>query len=383
MSWLGKLLGASPETNQQISEATEKLQTVTEFLDKAVDKLENNETLLQAIETSVPWIEDVAEAVGDAIPPVKLLLKLIGLITKETDPRILGLVVFSLAYQAAVADAVEALDKNQVGRIRNFSSLKAKKLKQTLRAKQAAQPEKFENFRLSSALTHPLTLDADNTLEEMMGVLGYPPEVRRLLLEGIHARLTQKFQAIITNGKVKDKFDPLFRLLLIENNDANAFAVVERHMEYQLWRFSKAPVLGKGGPLSLQCTLKDIYVPLDCGILSWEEIRGTGGSSETGSRKNPFDEESGGRVPLLSAVLQLLGDPKFDDAVVIQGIAGAGKSAFTLSLCAELRNLGLRPVRIRMRDLTLDPRMALIDDIINAVIQNSGDTHRSRLWASG
>jgi hypothetical protein len=55
------------------------------------------------------------------------------------------------------------------------------------------------------------------------------------------------------------------------------------------------------------------------------------------------------------------------------GVAGSGKSAFTLKLCAALRDEGLRPIRIRMRDLSLDPRMPLLEDVAQALVQNSGD----------
>jgi hypothetical protein len=54
-------------------------------------------------------------------------------------------------------------------------------------------------------------------------------------------------------------------------------------------------------------------------------------------------------------------------------VAGSGKSASTLKLCAALRDEGLRPVRIRMRDLSLDPRMSLMEDVAQALVQNSGD----------
>lgn len=76
-------------------------------------------------------------------------------------------------------------------------------------------------------------------------------------------------------------------------------------------------------------------------------------------RKNPFDESVGGRSPMLDRIVNLIGDSKFREAIVVQGVAGAGKSAFTLNLSVELRKLGLRPIRIRMRDLALDARIPL------------------------
>jgi hypothetical protein len=166
----------------------------------------------------------------------------------------------------------------------------------------------------------------------------------------------------------------------ISQDETNNFSAVERHIEYQLWRFNKAPVLGNRGERSegelkgIQCSLKDIYVPLDCGLLEWGEIlKMQKVDNRIGRRETPFDESAGGRAPILDQVLQLLGNRNFRDAIVVQGIAGAGKSGFTLSLCVELRRLGLRPIRIRMRDLALDSRISLLEDLAQAIGRNSGD----------
>jgi GTPase SAR1 family protein len=51
--------------------------------------------------------------------------------------------------------------------------------------------------------------------------------------------------------------------------------------------------------------------------------------------------------------MDYIGDPKFHDAIVIQGSAGCGKSTFTLRLSDHLRREGLRPIRIRLRDVIL------------------------------
>ena len=103
-------------------------------------------------------------------------------------------------------------------------------------------------------------------------------------------------------------------------------------------------------------SLQEIYVEVECGTLTWGEIKKTK-SLEKGPHRealDPFVEKHGGRQPLLHTVLGLLGDDKLRDAIVIQGVAGAGKSTFTLRLCAELRNQGLRPIRVRLRDLKQD-----------------------------
>ena len=218
----------------------------------------------------------------------------------------------------------------------------------------------------------------DSILDNVAEVGGWPTPLRLKLLEGVHLRFVPAFRAIISDGKTKDKFDPLFRYMNIGLDEASSFSAIERHINYQIWRFNEAPVLGARSTSPeikvVQCTLKDIYVPLDCGILRWDAI-GKMQKAESGTekRKSPFDEAVGGRSPMLEHIVKLIGDDKFREAIVVQGVAGAGKSAFTLNLCIELRKLGLRPVRIRMRDLALDPRTPLLDDLAQAIVQNSGD----------
>src|SRR5262249_22317824 len=70
---------------------------------------------------------------------------------------------------------------------------------------------------------------------------------------------------------------------------------------------------------------------------------------------NPFEEgtENGGRHPMLETVMDYLADPKFREPIVIQGSAGSGKSTFTLRFADHLRNEGLKPIRIRLRDVVL------------------------------
>ncbi len=58
-------------------------------------------------------------------------------------------------------------------------------------------------------------------------------------------------------------------------------------------------------------------------------------------------------------------DRNFKEPIVIQGLAGAGKSSFTLRLCAELWAKGWRPLRIRLKRLRLSS--SLIDALNEAV----------------
>jgi len=221
---------------------------------------------------------------------------------------------------------------------------------------------------------------ADQNLLRLAEAVGWPEDLRRRLAEGVHARFRPTFRKIITDGRTREKFDPLFKYMEIGAREEASFAAIERHIEYQLWCFNQAPALGnprdveRGERMTLGCPLKDIYLRPDCGTLSWGEIDAMKTSARKhGPRRTPFDEGEGGRHSMLEQVIKLLGDGQFNDAIVIQGVAGAGKSTFTLRLCVELRHLGLRPIRIRMRHLLLDGRRSLFEDMGQAIAQNSGD----------
>ena len=113
------------------------------------------------------------------------------------------------------------------------------------------------------------------------------------------------------------------------------------HQAWNRYQFWRGPVLGRE-PFALQ----QIYLETECGILRWSEI-----ASGPGGPRDPFQESNGGRTSLVDAVMGLVLDPDFREAIVVQGPAGSGKSAFTLRLADELDARGLRAVRLRFRDM--------------------------------
>jgi len=382
MSWLTKYLGITAQHNDFLTDGAKKVKTVSEFLGEVADRIPHLALTAEGldlgwlsgtVEACLPWVEGVATAAGEAIPPIRAVLSIISLITREPDPRALGLLVCSLAYQAALADTVKEMkaDPAMVGRIGH--PVRVGEARRAMAAAGPERPEQFDGFQLTSALSHPLIRKADTALRTVAQAAGYPDDLCRALQQGVHRRFVEKFRTTISDGRVKDKFDPLFRFMSIESKEFATYGAIDRHIEYQLWRFNEASALGKHGPMSVPCPLCHIFVPPDCGKLGWEEIRRLPArGTRRGERVTPFDENCGGRHSLLSEVLGFLGDRDFNDAIVIQGVAGAGKSAFTHYLCVTLKQLSLRPIRIRMRDLALDNR-TLMEDVAQALLQNSGD----------
>ena len=159
MTILTKLLGISGETSDRLNEAAERLgeaaenveidedkvETASEFLSSVADKLDNtwNASLGEAIKDALPWLADAGEVAGEVLPPVKLALKVVSRLAREADPRALGLLAFSLAYQAAVMDGVKAIENDPGATAGMAQRLKPRLVRRVL----AAEPERLEIVR--------------------------------------------------------------------------------------------------------------------------------------------------------------------------------------------------------------------------------------------
>ncbi len=332
MSWLTKLLGLTKEANDEVAEGVAKVETTTEFFATVAEKfpdfsdqvqdiaegLSEQTQLAKAIEASLPWTEAAIASIGEALPPVKAIVSLVKFLTAEPDPNVLGLLAFSLAYQAATADLVREIEAEKNLRARIVEGWIPKELKSALKAEKLESPAAFSTFRLSSAASHPLMRKADAALRQVAGAAGYPDDLQRLLVVKVHRRFADQLRLIVTDGKLKEKFDPLFRLLSLDSKGATTQTAIQCHIDNQLWRFEHAPTLGAEGELSLQAPLSQIFVPLDCGKLKWGDILGKAAPGQSAlERASAFDEEFGGRSDMLTEVLNLIADEKLDDAIVI------------------------------------------------------------------
>ncbi|HZF37760.1 MAG TPA: pentapeptide repeat-containing protein, partial [Blastocatellia bacterium] len=145
-----------------------------------------------------------------------------------------------------------------------------------------------------------------------------------------------------------------------------ALAALQIHAKYQRDQYLSEPLF-KREPYALQ----HIYVNTECGKLKWGEIRGPRDARRgedfmrPAQRCDPFSENHGGRHNLLDTAMGFITDRNFKEPIVIQGVAGAGKSSFTLRLCSELWAKGFQPLRIRLKRLRLSS--SLIDALNEAV----------------
>jgi Pentapeptide repeats (8 copies) len=139
--------------------------------------------------------------------------------------------------------------------------------------------------------------------------------------------------------------------------------LLEKHAEYQRRLYEESPVL-RISPFAL----KHVYIETDCSELTWADVKDK-------RTANPFNIGTKDRKPLLETVMRLIKSTKLENAIIIQGIAGSGKSSFTLRLCNELLEQGLSPICIRIGELTFDTHIK--DALPKAVRFSAEDTERN------
>lgn len=341
--FLREKLGLSAHEKRDAASFIGKIKGLTTFFADAL-KATKDTAPVKAIAEAVPWwAEATGTALTESVPVVKFAVELFSELTKENDPHVLGLLACTLAYQRSVEDVFRLHCAN------DEAKQVAKDVNEKLSALDFSADLDFRTFSFRTALKHEFTTKADAQFAVYADALGYSQDQQRVLLQRIHRRFVANLKTLVSHGKLREKFQPFVQLMALGTDEEAAYDALLSHIEYQRWQFEEAPVFGKE-PFALA----HVYIESECGVIKWGELqtRTTG----NGAREDldPFNEKCGGRHDLLERVLSLIADPKFSDAIVIQGVAGAGKSSFTLRLAAELHRLGLMPIRIRLRDLPLD-----------------------------
>ncbi len=349
----------------QVGSTLARLQGVHELLADTVEAVKDLD-VVEALGEASPWAEAVGSALGDALPPVRFVLKLFSELGKVDDPDDLGYLAATLAYQRAVEQALpEVLESIIEGKVKEPAVKVRKKALADLR--EAAPPESydFSRFSFSTAFQHPFIQDADRFLEISAEGLGLDESRFRRLQHQVHLRFVPNLKGILSHGKTRERFAPFKDLMALDTVEARAQDALLEHADYQRWLFEEKRVLGRE-----PFTLRQVYAETECGILRWEDIRkskGQHGAKARGERVDPFDEQHGGRHPLVTTILDLIADPSFKDAIVIQGVAGSGKSSLTLRLAWEMVRLGLRPIRVELKHLDTRESSAIEEALPEAV----------------
>lgn len=319
--------------------------SISKFLGDAMDGLKGAD-FVKAVGAASPWLGAIGKSAGDALPPVKFVLSLFENAVAITDPNELAELAFSVSYEHAVEQAVEAVGtpSQPVRSLRNL---------------QDSMPDAaldFSHLTYDQLLLHPFIQYADGILDSCLEDVGYDKTQRLLFQNEVHKRFVTHFKTLISHGDTIEKFSPLREILA---RDGSSEAALLEHAQYQRALYEERPVFGKE-----VFALRHVYIDTECGVLKWGEIRD---ESTEKDRIDPFDEEYGGRHRLGAEVLRLIADPTFNDAIVIQGVAGAGKSAFTQWLSAELVRRGLRPIRVLLRDVRLERNRPIVEALGEAI----------------
>lgn len=352
-------------TKDQVGGTLARLKGVHEMLADVVEATKELD-ILQALKDASPWAEAVGNALGDALPPVRFVLKLFEELNKIEDPNELGYLAATLAYQQAVEQAWQAMPPDVLAQVKAADPKLRKKALADLRSATPAEAYDFSRFSFDQALSSPFIKDAERFLE--MSAQGLLKEADYLNLQhGVRVRFVSNLKGILSHGSTRERFTPFRELMSLDTREARAYDALQEHADYQRWLYEEQKVLG-----SEPFTLAQVYTDTDCGVLRWAEC--TRKNERDGGRHvDPFSEQFGGRHPLIETVLGLIADPDFKDAIVIQGVAGSGKSSATVRLAWELVRQGLRPIRIELKHLDPRDHVAIEEALPEAVHLTSSD----------
>src|SRR5215510_8732016 len=338
--------------------------TVSEYLGKAAKYLKEGKGLAKSLAESAPWLKDVAEAAGAATPIVGVAVKLAEKWLEQTDPYELGAVACTLAYQDPAREAVEHVWTSAVG---YQDAMKIDdRVAERIRSLPPAEEADLSSFSRDTALQHAFVRRADDILGEWTQAAGLDEERRIQVFNITRERFIRKLDLLLSDKKTAPKFAPFKEWMEMDSGRQAALAALQIHAKYQRDQYLSEPLF-KREPYALQ----HIYVSTECGKLAWGEIRGPRDArrgedfARPAERCDPFSENHGGRHNLLDTVMGFITDRNFKEPIVIQGVAGAGKSSFTLRLCAELWVKGFHPLRIRLKRLRLSS--SLVDALNEAV----------------
>ena len=309
-------------------------------LSKALEK----SRLPEALVKSLSWgdiLQATGEAVSEAVAPIRFITTLYENSTRIDDPHELGGIACSIAFQRSVQQSL-----NDVAILKIVSE---KPHKFEWDGNEEERNYDFTGFTYETSLTHPFFKDAEAQLRGFCNALGLNESTSNNVCVATGRRFVQNLQQMLTHRETAEKFGPFLSLMDQRGGSFSAREALAQHAAYQRWLYEEKRVL-RFEPFALQ----HIYVDTDCGKLTWGEISK---GREQGTL-NPFQEEHGGRQPLLDTVCELISDKNFKEAIIIQGLAGTGKSSFTLRLCKELLDKGIQPIRVEFKHVDTDRSLA-------------------------
>jgi uncharacterized protein YjbI with pentapeptide repeats len=292
------------------------------------------------------------------VPPVKFLLKLCEKLTEINDPEELGHLACTVAFERVT----EKVIKEVGGPVEEKRAIKEAKAQLALL--EPSEEVDLGAFTYEYALEHEFFKRAEAQLQSVLIVIGYNgPQVNRIS-NMVKDEFVPALKKLLTHRETAEKFAPFREFIELGPADEKAaYKALAEHLKFQRWLYEESPVLRKS-PFALQ----HVYVETDCGKLTWGEINlpdaharirhAPEQQSAERKSKDPFSEQDSDRQPLIETIIDLIRDPDNLEPVIVQGVAGAGKSSFTLRLCVELQRRQLRPILIRFKDIRFDQHIS-------------------------
>ncbi|MDQ3180485.1 MAG: NACHT domain-containing protein [Acidobacteriota bacterium] len=339
-----------PESRRKLNKKLQRSKILTILSEKG-------KRFTEYAEAGSPIIESIgkyAEIVSDIpfLSVLKVFSKLLGEVTKINDPRELGYYACKIAFLDALQIALNSDEFFPPVE----SPVVIKEVEEQLKEIEFSNIS-YKTFSLDEPRQHEFFKLALENSEARLAILGFNENQRDYIRERIKDNYDECLRLLLTKRDTAERFAPFNSYISKEPKHFIAQEKLYSHADYQVWQYEFAPVLGKE-PFSL----KDVYIESECGWLNWGEI--IGANDESAERvirnelKQPkldaFDETNGGRHKLLDVIMKLIADEENKQPIIIQGVAGSGKTSFTMRLCSELANRGLVPVRIRLRDINLN-----------------------------
>jgi len=359
-SKIANILGLAPSEDQSVEQSSSKIKSISDWFSDLVEATKDTPLF------------DVLGSVGEAAKEwsgtVKAAGKLIEKLTKDTSPKVVGWLACTVAYKRASEEAIREYGR-PASRIPYSAQVIAERLKNRLE-----DPDIMAGFSLSSAASHPFLKAADEGLTTALEAAGYSPAERRNLLRNVRARFKGALQDVLS-GEEKEKFASFTAWLQLDTDDRRLDALLRSHAELQRSELNDQPALGIE-PFSIS----DVYLEPQCGVVQWNVIR-DGVEGQSGRiRVDPFAESSAPRQDLMAKVLDLMRDRRFNDAIIIQGAPGSGKSTFTKRLCVQLQDEGLVPMRIPLQFLRVDANIFdAVQDVLTKFSGSVSSTFRRDL----
>ncbi|HRI67275.1 MAG TPA: pentapeptide repeat-containing protein, partial [Polyangium sp.] len=366
---------SKPE-QERLRTLLEKTGTVSDYLAKAAEYISKGQGLAEAINKAAPWLKDIAESASEAFPIVKFIASLgEKWLPRATHPADVGAVACTLVYQKLADKAIRNVCTSA---LQYPLALKIDdQVVDGIKALPPAEAADLSTFSWDTALQHGFIRNADGILDQLMLACEFDEKQRRRVFDEIHDQFVPELKALLTHEKTAAKFASFKAFVESGTEERQTLVALRLHAKYQIAQYESEPLF-KSEPYAL----KDIYVETECGKLTWTETRPTGDNArpdrDTSIRPacDPFSENHGGRHDLLSTVMAYIKDEKFREAIVVQGTAGAGKSSFTLRLCAQLWEEGFHPLRIRFKRLQLG---ASLLEALNDALELSDDDEATEL----